>query len=283
VDRTADLQHAARELISARFSFGGRSPYAPDIVLVNEFVKQAFLEAVVNESLRLTGSDAPYMNGSTRLEKSPSSSTSITEAVDSLKKADSELRIVSQDMKHAIVELVSRNTDVLTAKMNSPVFVIHCIRSLDDGIDLLRSTAGGLDLAAFHFGNPKAGKYMAQFVDANISFVGHIPRQLIVGPAYPALHPISLTERYPAELFSCHRPAFINPSPSSTILTEALSASNAAVAQELLKDATSPLTVAKRKHIRLIGFVSGYIEANQCQAFTDIQFSLSKASCLTQA
>lgn len=45
VDRTADIEAAARAITKARFSFGGTSPYAPDLVLVNEFVKQDFFEA----------------------------------------------------------------------------------------------------------------------------------------------------------------------------------------------------------------------------------------------
>ena len=45
VDRTADIELAAKAVTAARFSFGGTSPYAPDLVLVNEFVKQPFFEA----------------------------------------------------------------------------------------------------------------------------------------------------------------------------------------------------------------------------------------------
>lgn len=45
VDRSADLDAAARAITTARFSFGGSSPYAPDLVLVNEFVKKEFFEA----------------------------------------------------------------------------------------------------------------------------------------------------------------------------------------------------------------------------------------------
>ena len=45
VDRTADIQAAAKAITNARFSFGGTSPYAPDLVLVNEYVKQEFFEA----------------------------------------------------------------------------------------------------------------------------------------------------------------------------------------------------------------------------------------------
>lgn len=45
VDRSADVDEAAKAITAARFSFGGSSPYAPDLVLVNEFVKKAFFEA----------------------------------------------------------------------------------------------------------------------------------------------------------------------------------------------------------------------------------------------
>jgi len=45
VDRTANVEEAARAITMARFSFGGGSPYAPDLVLVNEFVKAKFYEA----------------------------------------------------------------------------------------------------------------------------------------------------------------------------------------------------------------------------------------------
>ncbi len=45
VDRSADIELAARAIATARFGFGGNSPYAPDLVLVNEFVKEPFFEA----------------------------------------------------------------------------------------------------------------------------------------------------------------------------------------------------------------------------------------------
>lgn len=51
VDRTvADIDAAARATVVARFSFCGRSPYAPDLILVNEFVKEEFLEACIRHS-----------------------------------------------------------------------------------------------------------------------------------------------------------------------------------------------------------------------------------------
>ena len=44
VDRTANLQIAAAELLSSRFDFGGQSPQAVDVVLVNEFVADDFIK-----------------------------------------------------------------------------------------------------------------------------------------------------------------------------------------------------------------------------------------------
>lgn len=54
VDQTADLLQAAEALVTARFSFSGKSPYAPDIVFVNEFVKEPFLIAAMNAAVNIT-------------------------------------------------------------------------------------------------------------------------------------------------------------------------------------------------------------------------------------
>jgi hypothetical protein len=55
VERDADLDLAARELVRARFALRGRSPYAPDVVLVNEWVKREFLEAALRHAVRVGG------------------------------------------------------------------------------------------------------------------------------------------------------------------------------------------------------------------------------------
>ena len=55
VDRTASVQQAAESLVSACFAFGGRSPYSPDLVLVNENVLQPFLEAVIQHASKFFG------------------------------------------------------------------------------------------------------------------------------------------------------------------------------------------------------------------------------------
>lgn len=68
MDRTANLEEAAQALLTARFSFNGTSPYAPDVVLVNEFVKKAFLNAVIRKSIDfMTGRNGDHVLD----EKSP--------------------------------------------------------------------------------------------------------------------------------------------------------------------------------------------------------------------
>lgn len=59
VERDADIEAAARALVTARFAQGGKSPYAPDVVMVNEWVKKNFLSAVVRQQIAsTTNSDA---------------------------------------------------------------------------------------------------------------------------------------------------------------------------------------------------------------------------------
>lgn len=53
VDRSCNLKLAASALVTARFSFGGHSPYAPDLVLVNEFVLDEFSDLVVQQAARI--------------------------------------------------------------------------------------------------------------------------------------------------------------------------------------------------------------------------------------
>lgn len=55
VDRDADIKAAAKALVLARFGLGGGSPYAPDIIFVNEWVKKEFLDAVTQACVGLVG------------------------------------------------------------------------------------------------------------------------------------------------------------------------------------------------------------------------------------
>jgi acyl-CoA reductase-like NAD-dependent aldehyde dehydrogenase len=45
VDRNADIESAAKTIVKARFSFQGTSPYSPDLIIVNDYIKGEFTEA----------------------------------------------------------------------------------------------------------------------------------------------------------------------------------------------------------------------------------------------
>ena len=53
LDRTADVEAAAKAIVTARFSFQGTSPYAPDLVAVNDFVKKEFFEAATKYATQM--------------------------------------------------------------------------------------------------------------------------------------------------------------------------------------------------------------------------------------
>jgi acyl-CoA reductase-like NAD-dependent aldehyde dehydrogenase len=50
VERDANIQEAAKVLVHARFVVNGKSQYAPDIILVNEWVKDEFCKAILEHS-----------------------------------------------------------------------------------------------------------------------------------------------------------------------------------------------------------------------------------------
>lgn len=64
VDRTANINSAARAVVDARVSFGGRSAYAPDLILVNEFKIKEFTAAVVSRLTKYLADSVPeYVDG----------------------------------------------------------------------------------------------------------------------------------------------------------------------------------------------------------------------------
>ena len=251
------MKLAAKELVAARFAFGGSSPYAPDLVLVNEFVKEEFLKAAVEESRRLGG-------GKQQSEKKAKGSGKIAEKVEKFKKGDSKAQVVLEEAGAVVLDLPARRPEMLETKTDTPVLAVHAVKSLDDAIDLIGSAEGGPALAAYHFGNPQVGKYLAQFVDARVSFVNHIPRDLLIGPARPVTQ---VVDSYTVEMFSLARPAFIVPSTSSSEIATAISSAHGS--RKLLESALSPLKAMKRKPGGGVG-KSCLAKSSECMQCADI-------------
>ncbi|KAL1656941.1 hypothetical protein SLS61_000737 [Didymella pomorum] len=260
VDRTADLVSAAEQLVTARFAFGGSSMYAPDLVFVNEYVKQDFLEHILKFAIPYLAS--PEESISNGAPKSPTSggqklgSKTTTEALKSVESSSSwRTSVVTQGSKGAIVDLSSLSA--LPAKSSSPLFAVSAITSLEHAISLIdedSESASGL-LAGYYFGTPSAGKYLSQFIKADASFVNHVPYRILLGPAAPAYHSVDIDARYTKAQFTRPSPAFITASSSHVALVKSLGGKDAKKASaETLSKATQEIKEKKRAEWIAIGY-----------------------------
>jgi aldehyde dehydrogenase (NAD+) len=255
VDRTADLASAAEQLVTTRFAFGGTSPYAPDLVFVNEFIKKEFLEHVIKHSIRFLAGSSGISNGPAPTREAKRSSR-VAENFKHLSESKSwKLNVITQGDNGAIVELT--NLTSLPSKINQPIFCVTSITSLEHAISLVDEDLDVQDtlLSAYHFGAPSAGKYLSQFVDADVSFVNHIPFHLLLGPAAPSCQPINIEKRYNIEYFTRLSPAYIIPPASEAEMSKVLLGKEPRkAAAELLKKATQEIKEIKRAESIAIGY-----------------------------
>jgi len=248
VDRTADIPSAAKALATARLSFGATSPYAPDVVLVNEFVKKEFLEAIVKSSVRfLTGADGAngdvngISNGQLNSAKKP--------ATEKLSESD---RVVASGSSGTIVFTERRDSPLLRQKIGSSTIVVHAVSSLDDAIDF--SNGSGSLLATYSFADPASAKYLTQFINARASFVNHIPTQILVGPATPMEPMAKPTNRYPHVMFKLPTPIYCQPPPLSNSLGTVLTSQGKKEIEALNTKAALLPKLAKRPPGGIPGF-----------------------------
>lgn len=278
-------------MVAARFAFGGRSPYAPDLVLVNEFVKTPFLEAAVRETIRFLA-EGSKLNGVVNGDVKPPREKEDVELAE-LKAADG-VRIVTSGANGAVVEIENRTSHLLDQprKISTRLLAVHAFSSLDDAIDLsnrplstpttssqkARQEEAQLPLAAYIFAAPASAKYLAQFVRARATHSNHVPSEKLLGPAIPTaspsptytLSPITTSTSssssppplYNATLFTTPHPDFAVPSALSRTITSLLStpASAPSAAQQpsallapLAARAAAPLP-PNRKFKKGVGF-----------------------------
>lgn len=100
VDRTANITEAAQALVAARFALSGRSPYAPDVVLVNEFVIKPFVEAVIQYASRYLAGE----NGEGRELPGPPRRSSVLDSVHK----DRSARVLVSGSDWGVVEVRDR-------------------------------------------------------------------------------------------------------------------------------------------------------------------------------
>ncbi|KAH6649135.1 Aldehyde/histidinol dehydrogenase [Truncatella angustata] len=212
VDRTADVQAAAKAITNARFSFGGTSPYAPDLVLVNEFVKQEFFEACSKYATLAFAKES----GIKKVSGNQSEAT--RKAVRDAEEKKQVSSFGSDDFK--LVDVSDRTSPLAHLKISGRYLPIASVSGLVDAI-FTEEFESPL-LAGYFFADAGSAKYLAQHLPCHVSCINQIPVQLLVGPAAPVAHDADFYYRYNKDMFSKARPQFIEAPPETFAMAEEL-------------------------------------------------------------
>ncbi|KAI9713025.1 MAG: hypothetical protein M1820_001010 [Bogoriella megaspora] len=217
VDRSADIQQAAKTIVAARFAYGGSSPYSPDIVLINEFKKREFFEACVHYASQYIHAQIPSKRTSSDL---------VGRTRDQFK--DAEIAGTVQiwgSRDYMIADISNRDCPLLDIKISGCHLAIAPCSSLMDVIALIqtkqvcqsptRTVASNRTrtpfLASYLFSDPPTAKFLSQYINSHVSFVNQIPLTLLtypVGPATPSGHVLSPRTRYTTAMFTQSRPQY---------------------------------------------------------------------------
>lgn len=253
IDRSANIVEAAKECVKSRFGFGGRSPYAPDYVLVNEFVVKQFRAAVIDAAASYFSANSNDKAGDLTTQRAPRK----PKIHEKLEKSSAE--VVISGNKGTIAMLRDRDSGLLTSKTDSPLLVIVPISSMDDAINMISGhgqTPSRLR-ASFVFAQPAAAKYLGQYIDSSITSANHIPTELLIGPPAPDAFDVCLQPRYTAEMFSLPSPQIIQKSPVTDAMALLLSADRPT---QQSKKVEEELDVALRRVSEPFGPPIGFFE-----------------------
>ncbi|KAK2000353.1 hypothetical protein LX36DRAFT_689478 [Colletotrichum falcatum] len=245
VDRTADIEAAAKAITAARFSFSGQSPYAPDLVLVNEFVKKDFFEACSKQAT------LAFARETTLRRTSDNSSDETRRAV---QEAEDKRLISSFGSKEfKLVDIKDKSALLLDMKISGRFLPIATCSGLVDSV--YTHEFDNPLLAAYFFAGPEEAKYLAQHLPAHISFVNQIPSNLLLGPAAPISHEPAFAFRYSKDMFSVARPQLIErPDGPFKKVEQLLTSSGAVTAQSLHMLALTPLRPTNQPGNHRLGF-----------------------------
>jgi len=162
VDRAADIELAAKAIVTARFSFQGTSPYSPDLVLVNDFVKSDFLQACTRYASKFFASNA-------RAKKPQNNSSSATRKA--FKDAENAGHIsVFGSNSFVIADVHDRSSAIATSKIGGCYLPILECTSLNDAVMSQRSEL----LAAYVFTDAPSAKFLAQHFNARTTYVNQV-------------------------------------------------------------------------------------------------------------
>ncbi|KAF4980027.1 hypothetical protein FZEAL_3889 [Fusarium zealandicum] len=239
VERDADVEATAKALIGARFGLQGKSPYAPDIVFVNEWIKKDMLRALVQQS-------TDFMIDATSLQNRGKMVRS-----ELLKEVEREgqTSVIFSGSSGVIMDVGSRH------KVTESCLVVHSVSSMDDAIDVSKRL--GSLAAAYVFTTPAMAKYLCQFIDTAVAFVNQIPIKLMYSPIAPENHPPVLDSHglYHQDLFSRPKPKYLATTTLSEKLSRFAGSSSSHQLEALDQEATKKLQeIVRRKKAGGMGF-----------------------------
>ena len=250
VDRSANMQEAASALLRARFSFGGQSPLAPDVVLVSEFRVQEFCKSIAELTSKYFAVQVE-MNGSAKSSHAENARTARASA-NELDQGGAETLISGS--RGSVARVNDRRSKLLRKKIAEPLLLIHPVRSIDDAIEFANADGEEPLSAIFAFGSPDVVKYTSQFVDAHLCCANDIPIERLASPRTPVGFPTSLKSSYSKEMFSVPKPEFIRYNANTSRAHNLLDKNDVKEAQRYRQEAESLDVRVNQPAGKAIGF-----------------------------
>ncbi|KAF9892289.1 hypothetical protein FE257_002066 [Aspergillus nanangensis] len=241
VDRAADVESAAQQIIAAHLAYNSGSPHAPELVVVSEWVKKEFLAACLR-----VGSGVSVDQKHARVDQDAVWKT-VAEA-----EQTGEINLLRAG-RLSIVDVNTRACTLLHCRSEGNYLTVLTATSLVDAV--LALSVEPEYLVAYHFAPPATGKFWSQQINSHATFVNHIPMNLLVGPALAVNHPsIPLNQRYSIEMLSRPRPEMIERPTDDIAMLEDFHSIGTVKVTELSKHSERPLKGTGQGPGTAIGF-----------------------------
>ena len=107
VDRTAAIDEAAQAVVRARFSRSGSSLYAPDAVLVNEFIIEEFIARLLHYMSPYMAQENGSIKGDSSKQKPRKQDADSQRILDTAEKSE-DMRVVVRGSNGSIIRVHNR-------------------------------------------------------------------------------------------------------------------------------------------------------------------------------
>ncbi|MCJ1472745.1 hypothetical protein MMC13_001394 [Lambiella insularis] len=157
VDRTANLELAAKEIIAAKSFGASQSPYAPNSILVNEFVEAEFTRLLLKHLPGIASSPNGGITQSKAAKMAKASNVVLTTSSYKI------IKVAQRQVLHPLWERMSDRyrTEINTStEKDSHSLPMLAVSSYDDAIDALATKEEKQLLAFYVFADPLPAKYL---------------------------------------------------------------------------------------------------------------------------